>query len=116
MKVTRIYSDENGKSCFGEKQIELESAGDIGSLSAWQKSSKFLFRETPGTYDYMWHNAPRRQLLVNLAGGVEITVSSGESRQFRAGSLILLEDTDGEGHCSKAIDGEPRSSLFIALD
>jgi len=116
MKITRVYSDDKGCSCFGEIEIPLKDAGDIGLLSELQKTTGMIFRETPGDYDYMWHNTPRRQYVVNLQGGVEITVSNGEARCFEAGTVVLLEDTKGEGHCSKAINGHSRRSLFIALD
>ena len=53
---------------------------------------------------------------MNLDGPVEITVGSGEKRIFGPGEVFLAEDTDGQGHISRAVDGKVRHSLFIALD
>ena len=55
-----------------------------------------MFRETPPSYNFSWHNAPRRQYIVNLDADVEITVSSGETRVIRQGEVFFVEDTHGE--------------------
>ena len=75
-----------------------------------------IFRETPGTYDYEWHPAPRRQYIINLDGGVEIQASDGEKRIIGAGEVILVEDTHGKGHFSKAIEGKMRHSIFVPIE
>ena len=74
-----------------------------------------IFRETGGDYDLNFHNAPRRQYVVNLSGSVEIEVGSGERRVLGPGSILLAEDTTGQGHISRAVDRQPRQSLFIPL-
>ena len=54
-----------------------------------------IFRETPADYNYSWHNAPRRQFIVNINADVEITVSDGETKVIRQGEVMFLEDTTG---------------------
>jgi hypothetical protein len=39
-----------------------------------------------------------------LTGEWQVTAASGESRGFRAGELILLEDTEGQGHSSRLLE------------
>ena len=39
-----------------------------------------------------------RQLIVNLDGGVEVEVSSGEKRVISAGEVFLEEDVTGQLH------------------
>jgi hypothetical protein len=75
-----------------------------------------IFRETPATYDLDWHPAPRRQYIVNLDAGVEITVSDGETRVIGAGEVLLVEDVTGKGHLSKAVAGQVRRSIFIPIE
>lgn len=116
MKITRIYTNEEGHSCFGEVDIPLKEAGSIGSLSDLFNVTGIIFRETPGDYDYLWHNAPRRQYLINLEGEVDCTVYGGETRRFGPGDVVLLEDIYGDGHCSKAVNGQSRKSIFVTLD
>lgn len=54
-----------------------------------------MFRETPPTYNFSWHNAPRRQFIVNLDADVEITVSTGETQIIKQGDVFFVEDTNG---------------------
>ncbi len=116
MKITRIYSDENGDSHFEDVEIELFDKGDIGSLSSPWKAKSTIFRETTGEYDYDFHNAPARQFVVMLDGQVEIETSLGVKRLFVTGDVLLAEDVKGKGHRSKAVDGKSRKSIFIVLD
>ena len=74
------------------------------------------FREVDGSYHLDFHVAPRRQLVVNLTGSVEIEVGSGERRVLGPGSILLAEDTTGQGHISRDVVGEPRTCLFVHLD
>ena len=57
--------------------------------------SGIMFRQTPGSYNYSWHTAPRRQFIVNLDADLEVTVSSGETRVIRQGEVFFVEDTSG---------------------
>ena len=84
INITRIYNDEDGKSHFGTMEIELKGsgkeyhcrqcpssslvliAGDIGYLSSLIPGTGVIFRQTPASYLYKWHNAPARQFIVNL--------------------------------------------------
>ena len=115
MKVTRVYTGDDGRSHFGEIKIEL-GPNVVGHVSELFDATGVKFRETTGDYDYDFHNAPRRQYVVNLDGAVEITVGSGEKRVLGAGEVFLAEDTTGQGHISRAVDGKVRHSLFITLD
>lgn len=54
------------------------------------------FRETPGDYDFDFHTAPARQLVVSLDAGVEIEVTDGTRTIFPAGTVMLVEDTWGK--------------------
>ena len=62
------------------------------------------------------HPAPRRQYIINLDAGVQITASDGQSRKIGAGEVILVEDTWGKGHLSKALDGKLRHCIFVPIE
>lgn len=115
MTLTRVYADSSGESLFDEVEYPLHDAGEIGMLSDMVATRGVIFRENSADYDFDWHQAPRRQFVVLLDGHIEIEVSSGEKRQFQGGDVILLEDTTGQGHRTRTVDGKPRRSLFIAL-
>ena len=116
MKVTRLFTGPDGKSHFEDFEVGVKARGDIGSLSDRVDATGLIFRETGGDYFYDWHNAPQLQYIVMLDGEVEIEVGDGESRIFRTGDIVLAEDTTGQGHISRAVQGRPRKSLFITLD
>ncbi len=117
MKITRVYSGDDGESHFGEIEIPLKELGAIGAMSSLVAGSGVIFRTTDGDYDLDWHPAPRRQFVVMLSGGgVELEVGSGETRRLHAGDVLLAEDTSGRGHKSSAIDAVPRVSLFLPIE
>ncbi len=113
--IPRIYNDKEGKSHFGEVKVALSDGGPIGLLSEKFNAGKVIFRETPANYDFKWHPAPARQLMFILKGSAEFTVSSGEKNIFSGGDILLLEDTEGDGHCSKALNNEVRHSIFVTV-
>ena len=116
MMVVRIYTGPDNKSHCEELQIPLKDAGKTGFLSELMKAKGVVFRETAGDYNYDFHTAPRRQLVVNLEGEVEIEIGDGTRRILHAGEILLAEDTTGQGHISRAVAGKPRKSLFIILE
>ena len=61
MKITRLYTGDDHQSHFEDIEIRLEDEGKTGRLSELVKATGVIFRETSGTYDYDWHNAPRQQ-------------------------------------------------------
>ena len=115
MKVTRVYSDKNGDSQFEDVDIELFDNGEIGRLSKNIDVKSLQFRKVSPNYDYDFHHAPQKQYIVLLDGGVEITTSLGETRQFQTGEILLMEDTTGKGHKTKNLEKRERTSIFIHL-
>lgn len=115
MKVTRVYSDKNGNSQFEDIDIELFDNGEIGQLSKNINVKSLQFRKVSPDYDYDFHHAPQKQYIVLLDGGVEITTSLGETRQFQTGEILLMEDTTGKGHKTKNLERRERTSIFIHL-
>ena len=115
MKVTKVYSDENGDSRFEDVDIELFDNGEIGRLSKNIDVKSLQFRKVSPNYDYDFHHAPQKQYIVLLDGGVEITTSLGETRQFQTGEILLMEDTTGKGHKTRYLERRERTSIFIHL-
>ena len=116
MKIHRLYVDENSESHFEDVQVEFKESTPAGRLSARLPATGIIFREVPPGYDLDWHPAPRRQYIINLDAGVQLTASDGETRRIGAGEVILVEDTWGKGHLSKALDGKLRHCIFVTLD
>ena len=116
MKITRLYTGDDGQSHFEDIEIPLQDHGDIGQLSEIYGVKGVIFRENPGDYHYQWHNAPCRQYIVMLEGSLDVEIGDGSRRIFKPGEILLAEDTTGQGHFSRAVNRQPRKSLFIPLN
>jgi hypothetical protein len=115
-KLLRIFTGPDGESHFEDVEIPLANASAAGLLSELGRASGIVFRETGLDYDYDWHNAPRRQYVISLSGGVEIEIGDGSKRRLGPGEVLLAEDTTGRGHRSRALGTEPRRSILVTLD
>lgn len=116
MRIHNLYEDEHGESHFRDIEVEWESERNFSKYSATLPATGIIFRETAGDYDLDWHPAPRRQYIINLNAGAELTASDGESRIVGAGEVILVEDISGKGHLSKSVGGQLRQSIFIPIE
>jgi hypothetical protein len=109
--VARLYSDEAGESHFGTwewRATETAFAPPAPPVEVTEPvpAERVLMLRIPAGWYGEAHPAPRRQLMVVVAGAMEATASDGETRLFTAGNAILLEDTTGRGHISRTVDGE----------
>jgi uncharacterized cupin superfamily protein len=116
MKYTRIYADAKGETHLQDVEPEMKPTDHASTMSDLIAAKGVIFRDTDSEeYFIDWHNAPRRQFVVNLSGEVEITVSDGEKRRFGPGSILLAEDVTGKGHISRGLGKSERQTLFIPL-
>ena len=116
MKITRLYADADGETHFEDVEVAFGERSDSGRYAEPIPVKNLIFREVHANYDLDWHNAPRRQYIVNLDAGVRITSSDGEVRQIGAGEVFLVEDTTGKGHLSRSIGNQMRRCLFVTLE
>ena len=116
MRIHNLYADEAGESHFRDIEVEWLEHRRTSKLSARLPAAGIIFRQSPADYELDWHTAPRRQYIINLDAGVQITASDGEVRRIGAGEVILVEDIAGKGHLSRALGDKVRHSIFIPLD
>lgn len=118
MKIVRIYADADGESRFEDLELDLvqfESPGFRAAGSESWPGKSLTFREVQDDFASDYHTAPRRQLVINLAGASEIEVSSGERRVMGPGSVQLVEDTSGRGHKAAKVNGLPLQMIIVHL-
>lgn len=113
MKIIRIYTGPDQQSHFEELEIPLMPA-TYGRESERVPAAGVIFRETPAGGALDFHPAPRRQFVVTLSGIGEIECGDGTRRRFGPGDILLAEDTTGQGHITREIQG-PRRGIFIPL-
>ena len=116
MRIHNLYVDANGQSHFRDIEVEWVQENAAGKISRRLPATGIIFRQTGGDYDLDWHPAPRRQYIINLDAGVQITAGDGEARVIGAGEVILVEDVTGKGHLSKAVEGKIRHCIFVPVD
>ena len=116
MRIHNLYTDANGQSLFRDIEVEWAEETNAGKLSKRLPATGIIFRQVQPTYDLDWHAAPRRQYIINLDDGVQITARDGEARVIGAGEVILVEDTTGKGHLSKAVDAKIRHCIFVPVE
>ena len=90
--VHNLYCDADGESHWRDIQIDGAHEGPEGKTSARLPATGVIFRQTQAEHDRPWHPAPRRQYIINLDAGVELTASDGEARIIGAGDVVLVED------------------------
>ncbi|MBM3526374.1 MAG: hypothetical protein FJX57_25770 [Alphaproteobacteria bacterium] len=116
IKIHRLRSDASGKTFFEDVNADYVRQTGAGRMSVQFPATGFVFRQVVLPYDCDWHPAPRRQLVVNLDNGVQITAGTGESRIIGQGEILWVEDVTGQGHLSKAINERLRHTIDVTLD
>ena len=91
------------------------SRADRNAMALAGASGARLLRLKTGTVE-TWHKVPRRQFLFIIKGKSEVTAADGEKREFVPGDIVLMDDTTGQGHITKAVGNEDHVALFIPVD
>ena len=115
LTYVRVHADSSGASRFADEEIAFQLADFAPpappiSVTDTQSAEGVVFLSSPSGWFGDWHPAPLRQFIFVIQGKLEVEVSDGETRQFGAGSVILVEDTSGQGHITR-IAGEERAYL-----
>ena len=120
MKCVRLYADDAGESHFEDFEIEMSSVqyappAPALELSEPVRASQFCWFRFPKDWHDAAHPTPRRQLFVVLDGQIEGWTSTGDTRIFKAGDRLLMEDTKGKGHGARPLN-DTASAIVIALE
>ena len=110
MAIVRIYTGSDDKSHM--EVLDLASHTELTSLHDVQ-GIQFRASEVGSFMDF--HNAPRRQYVITLSGGMEIGLADGTVRSFGPGDVLLAEDLTGQGHTTRMLGDQPRLSATIPL-
>ena len=115
--ITRVFTGPDGRSHIGEFPLPEHEVRNGVIETEWLDALSVSVRSIQPGPDFKTqprHVAPRRHLSVILAGTLELECSPTEVRRFGPGSLVLLEDTTGEGHITRIVEA-PVSFVQIAL-
>ena len=117
---THLYSDDSGESHFEEIEMALTLTDYAPpapplSLSAYLRASQVGFMNAPAGWASDWHPSSARNLFFVISGEWEVTASDGETRRFGVGSVLLVEDTNGQGHSSRVVSEVDSLAALVQL-
>ena len=117
MRITRLYSGADHRSHFEEIEVPLAERRfglHHHHISHHFAASALVFHEPDAPQAFDFYTPERRQFFIPLAGLCEIEVGDGTKRLFRPGDIIFADDTSGQGHITREVEG-PRRSVFVQL-
>jgi hypothetical protein len=108
MKIERIYNDDDGQSHFGEIDFQETEVRPGLHVTGTIAVTGVVFRHADpkdGHATQARHRAPRRQFGIILSGALEVECARGETKRYGPGSVVLLDDIEGEGHITSVVEG-----------
>src|SRR5271155_354514 len=116
LTYVHVYTDAVGASHFREEHFDFTRGRDNkSSLHVLEaKGGATLLRLKAGAVED-WHNSPRAWFLIVLQGASEVTTSDGQIRHFGPGSVVLLDDTTGKGHQTRAVGKIDHIAVVIPI-
>jgi hypothetical protein len=103
LKVTRIYTGEDGEAYFQDLDIPFDS-DKPGAYSPDYPVQRLFFRSFPPKDVVDYHVAPRQQWVLVVGGVMEVECRGG-TRRFSPGDVLFLDDLTGRGHITRNIEG-----------
>lgn len=120
MRLTVLAVDADGESYFTDAELPLTARSFAPPAPPLELSEPvddvrgLFFRIPPGWFGD-WHPAPCRQYYVQTTGVLEVEVGSGETRRFRPGDVVLVEDTHGRGHTTRVVGDDAVCGVYLQL-
>jgi hypothetical protein len=109
LTYVRLCADEDGALRFEDAALEMETVDYAPPAPPLKRAMfgaavdvSFVY----GTKEWggdIPHPAPFRQVMCVLDGTFEVEASDGTKRRLDPGGVLLLEDTSGKGHATRAV-------------
>lgn len=113
LRLTHLYTGSDGESHVEEIEYALEPTAD-GAKAEHIPVSGITFRlwdGAPAVHDL--HNTSKPQLVIHLAGSVEVECTDGSKRTLLPGDILVSENVaPGKGHYSNELE-QPRLQMLI---
>jgi hypothetical protein len=113
LQLTHLFTGEDGESHVEEVEYALEpfEGGAKADHIAISGITFRLWDNAPPKHDF--HNTSRPQLVIHLAGSVEVECSDGSKRVLKPGEIMVSENVaPGMGHISNELE-QPRLQLLV---
>ena len=111
MEYIRLFSDDRGESHIETATMPLHSEHFAPpapplDVSAMSRADGWNLLRFAADWVGGWHCSPYRQWMFVLAGRATVRSSDGSQCDLRAGSICLLEDTQGKGHLTTILGSD----------
>ena len=117
-----LYTDNDGRAKFKEREIDLAEGKPEARLSALMASGGYQLRHSPVGFRSSFHCTGSPQWVFILGGQMEIGLQDGSSRVFGPGQHFYSADVLPEGatfdpavhgHWSRQVGDAPLVTLFV---
>lgn len=105
MKMTRLFSGTDGQSHFEDIEIVLNPV-HVALFSPPFATDHIQFGSVEGIDEIPWHTQESPAYIMILRGTMELEIGDGTKRIFNSGDILLAEDTTGQGHITRSINGK----------
>jgi quercetin dioxygenase-like cupin family protein len=113
LQLAHLYTGEDGESHIEDVEYALDAfEGGAGADGIAITGITFrLWDGAPPKHDL--HNTSKPQLVIHLAGSVEVECTDGSKRTLKPGEIMVSENVaPGKGHYSTELDSQ-RLQLLI---
>jgi hypothetical protein len=113
LKLAHLFTGADGESHVEDLTYALEPAPGGAKVERIPVSGLTfrLWDGAPRVHDL--HNTSKPQLVIHLAGSVEVECTDGEKRTLLPGDILVSENVaPGKGHYSNELE-QPRLQLLI---
>ncbi|MHB8287526.1 MAG: cupin domain-containing protein, partial [Caulobacteraceae bacterium] len=115
LMIPRLYAGADGKSRLDEVALPLASADVHSLMTRLYTTDLEMGLSSPGTF-IDWHKVSTPRLLLVLSGEIEVGLGDGSKHLLRAGDMVFVTDTTGQGHTSRMIGTAPVKAITLRLD
>jgi len=105
MIVTRIFTAVDGSARIERREVPMEPDHSGRAMSPDLPALRLFFRDTPPAHVHQKHRAPQRQFIFVTSGVGEIELGDGTRYRFAPGDVLFAEDTTGDGHVTRMLEG-----------
>lgn len=111
MRYVRLYPDSRGETHFADAELAMQEAdyrppAPLMFVSRAHGSNMIQFVRLPKGWVGEAIQVPQPQFFICVEGRLRITASDGETRAFKAGDVVLMEDNSGRGHTTRVDAGQ----------
>ncbi len=114
MRITRIYTGDDGQSHFEELEVAFALDVGHGVRTPLLDAEHLSLHESTEAFEVEFHPAPRRQFVITVSGSAEIECGDGSKRTFGVGDVFFADDITGQGHIARTVE-IPRRSIVVPV-